>query len=186
MNLFTLFFEFFKIGLFAVGGGLATLPFLNKLVEKYDWFTAGDLANVIAVSESTPGPLGINMATYTGFTGAGFPGGIIATTGIVLPSLIMIIVIAKMLEKFNENRYVQTAFMGLRSSVVGLIAAAVLGIMQISLLRPHSPGSFLQMFNYKALVAFAVLAFFRYRFQRIHPIVLILCGAVLGILLNGF
>ncbi len=185
MNLGLLFFEFFKIGLFAVGGGLATLPFLNKLVEKYDWFTAGDLANVIAVSESTPGPLGINMATYTGFTGSGILGGIVTSVGIVIPSFIVIILIARVLEKFNENRYVQTAFMGLRASVVGLIAAAVLGIMEISFL--HQGGSTLpQMLNWKALIVFVVLAVIRFRFQKLHPIALIVLGALLGIVTGGF
>ena len=185
MNLGLLFFEFFKIGLFAVGGGLATLPFLNKLVEKYDWFTAGDLANVIAVSESTPGPLGINMATYTGFNGAGVLGGMIASVGIVLPSYIIIILIAQILEKFNENRYVQTAFMGLRSSVVGLIAAAVLGIMKISFIHQGST-LFLDLFNWKALIAFTILTMVRFRFQKIHPIILIALGALLGIVTGGF
>ncbi len=185
MNLGLLFFEFFKIGLFAVGGGLATLPFLNKLVEKYDWFTAGDLANVIAVSESTPGPLGINMATYTGFTGSGILGGIVTSLGIVIPSFIVILLIARVLAKFNENRLVQTAFMGLRASVVGLIAAAVLSIMEISFLRQGS-SSLLQMLNWKALVVFVVLAVIRFRFQKLHPIALIGLGALLGILTGGF
>lgn len=185
MNLGLLFWEFFKVGLFAVGGGLATLPFLNKLVEKYDWFTAGDLANIIAVSESTPGPLGINMATYTGFTGAGIPGGIIASLGIALPSYIIILLIARVLEKFNENRYVKAAFAGLRASVVGLIAAAVLSIMQLSFWCPDG-ASLLLMLNWKALAVFAILTGIRFRFQKIHPIVLIGLGALVGILSGGF
>lgn len=185
MNSGLLFFEFFKIGLFAVGGGLATLPFLSKLVEKYDWFTAGDLANIIAVSESTPGPLGINMASYTGFTGAGITGGIIATVGIVLPSYLVILIISKMLEKFNENRYVQTAFMGLRASVVGLISAAVLSIMELSFLRTNGTTLF-ALFNWKAIGVFLLLAAVRFRFQKAHPIILIGIGAVSGIIFGGF
>lgn len=185
MNLGLLFFEFFKIGLFSVGGGLATLPFLSKLVDKYDWFTAGDLANIIAVSESTPGPLGINMASYTGFTGAGILGGIIATFGIVLPSYVVILIISKMLEKFNENRYVKTAFIGLRASVVGLISAAVLSIMELSFLRANATTVF-TLINYKAIGAFLVLLLVRFRFQKAHPIILIGIGAVLGIIFGGF
>ena len=185
MNLWLLFFEFFKIGLFSVGGGLATLPFLNKLVEKYDWFTSGDLANIIAVSESTPGPLGINMASYTGFTGAGIIGGIIATVGIVLPSFLVILIIASMLQKFNENRYVQTAFVGLRSSVVGLISAAVLGIMELSFIQSGGSG-LLELFNWKAIAAFLVLVLLRFRFQKAHPIILIVIGAVVGMAVGGF
>ena len=185
MNLGLLFFEFFKIGLFAVGGGLATLPFLSKLVEKHDWFTAGDLANIIAVSESTPGPLGINMASYTGFTGAGIVGGIVATLGIVLPSYLIILLIARILQKFNENRYVQTAFTGLRPAVVGLISAAVLSIMELSFLRSGSTTLF-TLLNWKALGFFLVLTLVRFRFQKAHPILLIGIGAVLGIVFGGF
>lgn len=186
MNLFLLFFEFFKVGMFAVGGGLATLPFLNLLVEKYDWFTATDLANIIAVSESTPGPIGVNMATYTGYTGAGILGGIIATAGIVTPSVIIILIIAKMLEKFNHNRFVKATFSGLRPAVVGLIAAAIIGIMEMSFINQAEVGSVFSLFNYKALGVFLLLTLFRYRFQKMHPIVIILIGAVVGILLNGF
>ena len=185
MSLFLLALEFFQIGLFAVGGGLATLPFLNKLVDKYDWFTAADLANIVAVSESTPGPLGINMATYTGFTGSGILGGIVASLSIVLPSWIVILVVARVLKKFNENRYVQAAFQGLRATVVGLIAAAVLGIMKLSFLIPDAVG-FWKQINYKALILFVVFILVRFKFQKIHPVAIIGAGALLGILCGGF
>ena len=98
MTYLYLFLEFFKIGLFAIGGGPATLPFLMDLTEKYDWYTMTDLTNMVAVSESTPGPIGINMATYAGFNAAGTPGGIVATMSLVLPSIIVII-------KFNCVTY---------------------------------------------------------------------------------
>ncbi len=185
MEAWVLFIEFFKIGLFSVGGGLATLPFLNQLVEKYPWFTAGDLANIIAVSESTPGPLGINMATYTGFTGLGMIGGIIATVGIILPSWGIILLIAQILDKFNQNRYVKAAFVGLRASVVGLISAAVLGIMQLSFIIPEQT-QLLTMLNFKAILVFLVLTVLRFRFEKIHPIVFIAVGAITGILLGAF
>ena len=185
MNLLLLSWEFFQIGLFAVGGGLATLPFLDKLVEKYEWFTAADLANLVAVSESTPGPLGINMATYTGFTGSGLLGGLVAALSIVLPSWIIILLVARILKKFNENLYVKAAFEGLRATVVGLIAAAVLGIMKLSFLLPETAG-FLSQINYKALILFAALVFVRFKFQKIHPIAIIGAGALLGIVCGGF
>ena len=185
MNLFLLSWEFFQIGLFAVGGGLATLPFLDKLVEKYEWFTAADLANLVAVSESTPGPLGINMATYTGFTGSGLLGGLVAALSIVLPSWMIILMVARILKKFNENLYVKAAFEGLRATVVGLIAAAVHGIMKLSFLLPETAGFFSQI-NYKALVLFAVFVFARFKFQKIHPIAIIGAGALLGIVCGGF
>ena len=98
MSLLILIFEFFKIGLFSIGGGLATLPFLYRLADKYPWFSAKQIPDMIAVSESTPGPLGINMATYTGFQHSGVIGSIAATFGLVLPSVIIIILISKVLE----------------------------------------------------------------------------------------
>ena len=107
-----LFWEFFKTGLFAIGGGMATVPFLQEISARTGWFTASDLADMIAVSESTPGPIGINMATYVGYTTvhnhygpfAGILGGVIATIGLVTPSVIIILIIAKFLEKFRDNR----------------------------------------------------------------------------------
>ena len=185
MNLLLLAWEFFQIGLFSVGGGLATLPFLDKLVDKYDWFTAADLANIVAVSESTPGPLGINMATYTGFTGSGFLGGIVASLSIVLPSWFTILLIARILKQFNENLYVKAAFEGLRATVVGLIAAAVLGIMKLSFLIPNAE-SLQNQLNYKALILFGAMILVRFKFQKIHPIAIIGAGAILGVLCGGF
>ena len=119
MSLLILIFEFFKIGLFSIGGGLATLPFLYRLADKYPWFSAKQIPDMIAVSESTPGPLGINMATYTGFQHSGVIGSIAATFGLVLPSVIIIILISKVLEKFRSNKYVEYAFYGLRPAVLG-------------------------------------------------------------------
>ena len=105
-----LFYEFFKTGLFAVGGGMATLPFLSAIAEKTGWFTQGMLADMIAVSESTPGPIGVNMATYVGFTTAGVPGAIAATLGLITPSVIIILIIARFLKAFRDNQYVDAAF----------------------------------------------------------------------------
>ena len=99
-----LFFEFFKAGLFAIGGGLATIPFLTDIGQRTGWFTSGELANMIAISESTPGPMGVNMATYVGFHTGGIAGGVIATLGLVCPSILVILVIAGFLKKFRESR----------------------------------------------------------------------------------
>ena len=119
-----LFWEFFKTGLFSVGGGLATLPFLYRMSETTGWFTASQLADFIAVSESTPGPIGINMATYVGYSTAGIPGALVATAGLVTPSVIIIIIIAGVIAKFRSSKYVDAIFYGLRPCSVGLIAAA--------------------------------------------------------------
>ena len=124
-----LFWEFFKTGLFAVGGGMATIPFLKDIGEKTGWYTYGDLMNMLAVSESTPGPIGINMATYVGFTVGGPLGAVIATLGEVAPSIIVILVIAALLKNFRDNKYVNSAFYGLRPASTGLIGAACVAVI---------------------------------------------------------
>ena len=115
-----LFFEFFKAGLFAVGGGMATIPFLYDISDKTGWFTHAQLTDMIAISESTPGPIGVNMATYVGFTSAGIPGSVIATLGLITPSIIVILIIAGFYNAFKNNKYVQSAFYGLRPASTGL------------------------------------------------------------------
>ena len=138
MILLRLFWEFFKTGLFAVGGGMATLPFLQEMGASTGWFTAGQLADMVAVSESTPGPIGVNMATYVGFTTAGIGGAVIATLGLVTPSVIIILIIAALLRNFRNNRYVDAAFYGLRPASSGLITAALLSLIAIALLRARA------------------------------------------------
>lgn len=135
MTYLRLFLEFFRTGLFAVGGGLATMPFLYHISDTTGWFSHADLANMIAVSESTPGPMGINMATYVGFTVAGIPGAVIATLGLVSPSIIVILIVAKFLETFRTNRTVDAVFYGLRPASCGLIAAAGLSVVSLALLN---------------------------------------------------
>ncbi len=188
LKFIVLYFEFFKIGLFAVGGGLATIPFLEKLCDKYDWFTRSDLSNMIAISESTPGPIGVNMATYTGFINgsfykgipSGIIGGIVATIGLITPSVIIVLIIAGFLEKFKTSKYVERGFYGIRPAVVGLIAAAVLSIYKSSLFN----NSFLS-FDYRVWIVFIPLVLVAFRFKKVHPVFLIIAGAVLGILFGG-
>ena len=176
--------EFFKTGLFAVGGGLATIPFLQEMSAKYGWFSIHDLSTMIAVSESTPGPIGINMATYIGNHMFGLAGGIAATLSLVAPSVIVIIIIAGMLEKFRDSRVVKGIFEGLRPAVVGFIMAAVLGIYISSLLHVDTwkeSGVFTDLFNWKALALFAVLlAFYKWK-DKLHPVFIILIAAICGI-----
>ena len=132
-----LFWEFFKTGLFAIGGGMATIPFLYDMSDKTGWFTHSDLSNMIAVGESTPGPIGVNMATYVGYiTGMneyGVPGAIlgavVATVGLISPSLIIILIIAYLLKNFRDNRLVNSAVYGLRPASTGLIAAAGMSVI---------------------------------------------------------
>ena len=184
MELLTMCIEFFKTGLFAVGGGLATLPFLTQMQEKYGWFTAEELANMIAVGESTPGPIGVNMATYVGYSSFGILGGLLATLSLVLPSLVIIMFIARAMDKYQKNPLVQNMFAFMRPAVAGLIAAAGFAVLKIALFREAE--TFLGSINWIAVVLFAVLvALLHWKpLKKLHPIVFIAAGAVVGILLK--
>ncbi len=176
----TLFWEFLKTGLFSIGGGLATIPFLMDMADRYDWFTRAELSNMIAVSESTPGPIGINMATYVGFTTCGVAGSLIATTALVLPSLVIIMIVASFLAKFRENKLVKDVFYVLRPTVIGLLGVSLLSIIT-PLLFNFSADTLLGMFNFTAIAVFGVLLFLILKFKK-HPIVYIALGAVAGII----
>jgi len=181
-----LFFAFFKTGLFSVGGGLATLPFLYEISAKYGWFTEADIANMLAVAESTPGPIGINMATFAGIETAGLLGGLTATFALILPSFIIMALIAALLGRFQENSYVQSAMSLLRPTSVGLIAAAFFSVVKVALLNmdAFAEKGFFAIFNLPALGLCAVLSLLAWRFKKLHPIVLVAIGAAAGILLK--
>ena len=182
-----LFWEFFKTGLFAVGGGMATIPFLSAMADKTGWFTQQQLADMIAVGESTPGPIGVNMATFVGFTTGGIPGAVIATLGLVTPSVIIILIIARVLESFRQNTYVDAAFYGLRPCSLGLIAAAGLLVVKISLLDFDlfaQSGVWTDLFRWKAVALAAVLLVFTRcvkKTKKLHPVVFILASALIGV-----
>ena len=183
----TLVYEFFKTGLFAVGGGLATIPFLKEIAEKYGWFSVSELTDMIAVSESTPGPIGVNMATYVGYVTGGIPGALIATAGLVTPCCIIILLIARALKQFRQNKYVDAVFYGLQPCSVGLIAAAGMLVLKISIFNFElfgQSGKIVDLFNIKAIVLAAVLLICtRYvkKLKGLHPIVFIAASAVVGI-----
>lgn len=181
ITIITLFLEFFKTGLLAVGGGLATLPFLHDLV-KYGWYTKEQLMDMIAVAESTPGPIGVNMATYAGFNGGGLIGGIAATIGLVTPSVIVIILVYKILEKFKNSSIVEDAFYGLRPAVAGLISVAVAELFRLTLIKDKIVMAIDGIFDLKALLVFAVLTLGVFKFKKLHPLVFILIGAAAGII----
>ena len=185
MTLLLLFYEFFKTGLFAVGGGLATLPFLENIARIHpEWFTTQMLADMIAISESTPGPIGVNMATYAGYSAAGIPGALVATLGLVLPSLIIIIIVAKFLTKFNDNKLVKGAFYGLRPVVTGLIAAAGIQVMKLSVfgVTGFTWQTLSVDINLLPLAIFAVALVGSTTLKKVHPAFYILGAAVVGIL----
>ena len=185
-----LFWEFFQTGLFAIGGGMATIPFLYDMSDKTGWFTHQDLANMIAVGESTPGPIGVNMAIYVGYvTGMGeggvaaaILGAVTATTGLVLPSLVVILIVAAMLKRFRDSKYVNRAFYGLRPASTGLIAAAGISVA-MSNLFDFSAASI----NWKGWILAAVLWLLTNKVsktKKLHPIVFIGASALVGIVFS--
>lgn len=191
-----LFWEYFKTGLFAVGGGMATVPFLREMSARTGWFTAGKLADMIAVSESTPGPIGVNMATYVGYTvgvaekgvAGGILGGVVATLGLVTPSFLVVMLVAAFLRRFRENRFVSGGLYGLRPASVGLIAAAGVGIVLFAVLgvgRIYDVGQAALDWRTLALAA-AVLVGTRWipKVKKLHPVVFVLLSALVGIALD--
>ncbi len=179
-----LFFEFFKVGLFSVGGGLATVPFLTDMATRTGWFTTADLANMLAISESTPGPIGVNMATYVGFHTGGIGGGLIATLGLTAPTIIVITIIAGFLKKFRESRIVNSVFYGLRPASTALITAALVEVVTIALMfHEVTVPEQTQLFYWPAIaLAAAVFVCLQIKpLKKLHPIVFILASAVVGI-----
>ncbi len=188
MILLRLFFEFCRVGLFSVGGGLATIPFLTDLGERTGWFGAGDLANMIAISESTPGPMGVNMATYVGFHTAGVAGGVVATLGLIFPSVIIILIIAEFLLKFRQSKAVDGVFYGLRAASVALITAALLQVAKIALMFHEVTADGVavetKLFYWPAIIL-AVVVFALVKFspaKKLHPICFIGLAALAGVI----
>ena len=193
-----LYWEFFKTGLFAIGGGMATLPFLKDIGATTGWFSQTDLMNMLAVSESTPGPVGINMATYVGYTVGGVPGAIVATIGEVTPSIIVILIVAAMLAKFRDSQYVANAFYGLRPASTGLIGAACVSVVlevltNIVVASPETglfnqfqlgDGGLAGLISWPGLILAAVLLALTNWVKptkNLHPIVFIAASAVVGV-----
>ncbi len=190
MTYLQLFFEFFKTGLFAVGGGMATIPFLREIAEKYPWYTTADLIDMIAISESTPGPVGVNMATFAGYMAGSFLGALVATLSLVLPSYLVILVIARMMTAFRDNKYVNYAFTGLRPAVVALMGSAALSIFKIAFCHDAPVDELFNNIDIKAIVLFIImflvmhiLAAPRFKRYKLHPVIYIAVGAIVGIVL---
>ncbi len=190
MILLRLFFEFFKIGLFSVGGGMATLPFLYDMSDETGWCSYSQIADMLAVSESTPGPIGINMATYVGYTIAGIPGALVATLGIIIPGIILVIIVMSVLDKFRDNMFVEGAFYGLRPASTALIASAGVLVAKITFLNTDlfsATNRFVDLLNIKAaILALALLVLTRWckPTKNLHPAVFIAISAVIGILFS--
>lgn len=197
MILWKLFWEFFKTDLFAIGGGMATVPFLQDISTKTGWFTSADLANMIAVSESTPGPMGVNMATYVGYTvgsqqlggtGMGVVGAVVATLGLISPSIVVILIVAYFLKRFRDSKLVDSVLYGLRPASVALISAAGVEIVLFAVLRVESIWRIADAsLSWKAVVlALAVFAGTNLipGLKKIHPVWFVVASAVAGVLLH--
>lgn len=192
-----LYIRFLMTGLFAVGGGLATIPFLQEMSETTGWFTSAELADMIAVSECTPGAMGVNMATYVGYTTAGILGDIVATLGLITPSIVIILIVAKILDKFRTNKYVQWAFYGLRAASVALISVATLAVAEMALLKGDisalasgaggtgaGVAGVFGLLDFKCIIL-AVLVFVGMRkFKKVHPSLFIGLSALAGIVFS--
>ena len=189
MMLLRLFYEFFKVGLFAIGGGMATFPFLTDLAAETGWYTQAQLVDMVAIAESTPGPIGVNTATYVGFTVAGIPGALTATIGLITPSVIIILIIARVLARFRDSKLVQNVFYGLRPASTGLIAAAGFSVVLLALTGAqvdsvrgllHWQGSI----HWPGILLAAVLLVLTRKVKQtknLHPVVFIALSAVVGI-----
>lgn len=189
MMLLRLFYEFFKVGLFAIGGGMATFPFLTDLAAKTGWYNQAQLVDMVAIAESTPGPIGVNTATYVGFTVAGIPGALTATIGLITPSVILILIIARVLARFRDSKLVQNVFYGLRPASTGLIAAAGFSVVLLALTGAqvdsvrgllHWQGSI----HWPGILLAAVLLVLTRKVKQtknLHPVVFIALSAVVGI-----
>ncbi|HLS89191.1 MAG TPA: chromate transporter [Sphingobacteriaceae bacterium] len=186
-----LVYEFFKIGLFTIGGGLAALPFLQALIPKYGWITADQLLDMIAISEATPGPIGVNVATFVGFRTAGVFGGIIATLATAAPSVIIILLVANSLKKVKEHPIAQGAFYGIRPAVAGLIGAVALELGRYDLINGNRAGTppleagapFWEAINLPGAVLF-LAALFVYLRRKAHPVFILAAAAAVGIFLK--
>ncbi len=181
MIYFQLFYTFFKIGLFTFGGGYAMLPLIEEEISAWGWIEAEDLVNFIAVSESTPGPFAINISTYVGNQMGGVLGAVCATLGVVLPSFIVILIVAKIYERFKTSKLVKGVMTGLKPAVVGLISTAIITIA-VGVLFPAEAIS-LAVFKtvelYISLIICAVCTVLA--FKKVHPIIIILLSAAAGI-----
>lgn len=189
MEVLFLFATFFKIGLFTIGGGYAMIPLIQAEVIKNQWISEQTLVNFIAIAESTPGPFAINIATFVGMETAGILGALMSTLGVITPSFVIILVIAKYFHTFKDNKYVKAGLAGLRPTVIGLMLSAGFGILISNLFYSLDAVNgiatfFAKHINYKGIVMFGLL-FLLYKKFKLHPILLVVISAALGILLYG-
>jgi len=184
IEVLSLFLTFFQIGLFTIGGGYAMIPLIQQVAIQNGWLSMQDLVDFIAISESTPGPFAVNIATFVGMHMSGLIGAFFTTLGVVLPSFIIILIIAKYFKNFKDNFYVQSVLVGLRPAVIGLITYAIYSIAIVNLFHFDLSG-FWNIVDYKAFIILGILILIKILIKKIHPIWLIVLSAFLGILFYG-
>jgi len=191
-TLLLLFYEFFFTGLFAVGGGLATIPFLQRIGRRRGWYSPQELATKIAIAQTAPGPLGTNMAAYVGYSVARLPGAAASAFSLMIPTIGVDLIIASLMDRFKRSTVMERVMKVLRPVSAGLICAAALTLLQIALThidaewRLSEPLTWLQNFNWRAVALFAALlpCAMCKRLRKIHPMVYIAAGAAVGALLG--
>lgn len=178
MIYFQMLWTFFRLGLFTVGGGYAMLPLIQSEIERLGWITAEEFVDMIAIAEMTPGAIGVNTATFVGFRLGGLFGAFVATTGIALPSLLIVVAVSKVLDRFRDHPMVEAILFGIRPVVAGLIASAALFIAQAAII--NTGGSGLLAIDPVALAITVVsgLAVWRY---RLHPVAVIVAAGIVGL-----
>lgn len=186
MIYFQLFYEFCKVAIFTFGGGMASIPFLEEMAVRTGWFSLAQLTDFIAISESTPGPIAVNIATYAGYNTAGYLGGVCATMGLVFPAIVLMTIVAKFITAFRGNKYIDWAFYGLRPCVLALILSALLGIAKVTLfIEGATLATLFGSINWRAMGIFVLVAVLQNvkKFKKLHPVVFLAMSAVLGIVL---
>lgn len=191
-----LFWTFFKIGLFSFGGGYAMIPLIQKEIEANGWIASTEFADIVAISQMTPGPIAVNAATYIGVKTAGITGSIFATLGVSLPSFILIVIIARFFSKFKHNLIVDSVLKGIRPVTIGLISSAVVFFASMSIFTsnisfknfkmiftPHITDIFKQIEIHPGALAIFLIILISVKKFKMHPILAVVCSAVLGIIL---
>jgi chromate transporter len=189
VNLLYIFATFFRIGFFAIGGGLATLPFLFELADRSDWLTREAVGNMLAVAQSLPGAIGVNLAAYTGFRYAstagissGVPGAYLAALGLIAPSIIIIIIVAGMFQAFKESTIIKRLFSGFRPAAAGLLSAAGLGAIALSLYNAEAPVWY-ELLRWRETLLFIAIFVLVHKLKK-HPVLYIFVAGAAGIALN--
>jgi chromate transporter len=187
MRLLYLFATFFRTGLFAVGGGLATLPFVFEIADNSGgWLTREMVGNMLAVAQTSPGAIGANLSAYVGIRYAGISGAYAAALGLIAPSIVIIIIIARMLKAFKENPIVKSLFAGFRPAAAGLLSAACFGAIALSLWNANAQSAtpaWYELLRWKEALIFAVLFFLIYKFKK-HPVIYIFAAGLAGVVLK--